>query len=269
VQALTKRPLLARTIKDPLFLFLVIGGGFFIAYNQLHAAGQEPIHYSTDLQKSLVADFELLTGRKATSADKAKLAKDYIADELLFRDAVDRGMYLTDAKVKKELVDKARYMIAGEPPDPTEAQLIDYYSRNTRAYQSEPQISFDQLFYINKPADPAAVLAKLNNGQALKGDDYWVGDQFPNFGDSMVRSIFGKPFLDQLRKQPAGQWTGPYQTSRGWHFIRKTGTAMPSLLPYPQVRDQVRQDYLAAIANTAIDSAVAQLEKKYDVKVDL
>lgn len=258
------RPLL----RDPLLLFVLIGAIFFLAFHLLQRDPSHRVELTKAMQAELADEFAAVAGRPASPADRARLNKDFIADELLFREAIARGMHLTDKQTKRRLIDKLRVLIAGAPPEPGEEQLIDFYSTHTELYRSERRISFEQLFFQKPPADPPAVLAALRAGRPVKGDDYWVGNQFPDYGVSMLRGIFGQPFVAALAQAPAGIWQGPFATTRGIHFIRKTGSAAPAMMPYAEIREQVRRDYLATQDNRAIDQAVAKLEKTYDVAID-
>lgn len=254
--------------RDPLFAFLIIGGGLFAGYHVIELNRRQPVHYGRDIENALVQDFETVAGRKATAVDKARLRKDYITDELLFREAIDRGMHLTDSQTRKQLTDKARYLLAGAPAEPSEEQLINYYSEQLKRYQAEPKITFQQIFFDTAPADPAAILAKLDQGENVRGGDFWLGRNFPGYGESMVRGIFGQPFVERLRKAPQGTWFGPVRSSRGWHFVRKDAITGSALIPYSEVRDQVRQDFMITQTNSAIDAEVARLMRKYDVQID-
>ncbi len=253
--------------RDPLVLFLAIGGGFFLIYT-LATAHRTRIEVTPAMQASLSSDYEALTGRKPDPAAQAKLVKEYVANEMLFREAIDRGMHLTDKATKQRLIDRLRFAITGTPADPTEEQLIDYYSLHMALYRSEPQLSFEHVYFAEPSADAAAILARLNRGEAVRGDDFWMGRTFPNYGQSMIRGMFGQPFLEAIGKQAKGAWAGPLTSSRGVHFVRVTGAGAPALIPYTDIRDQVRQDWLTAQTGGAIDAEVSKLERKYDVAID-
>lgn len=254
-----------RIIRDPLFAFLLAGIALFGGYRIVQYFEKPPIIFTPDIEQAQLADFELLAGRKATAADRAKLKADYIAEELLFREAIDRNMHLTDGETRKRLVDKVRYLIAGAPPEPTEEQLVDHYASHLDLYRAEPRSSFVQLYRQQKPADAPLLLARLNSGGDIGSDEFWQGRDFRLYGDSMVRGIFSQTFVDQLKNAPEGRWIGPVQSPRGWHFIRKSKRIASTLLPFPAIRDQVRQDYMTAHSNAAIDRALGSLREKFDV----
>ncbi|WP_156677759.1 peptidyl-prolyl cis-trans isomerase [Sphingomonas profundi] len=252
---------------DPLILFLLIGGGFFLAYTLVTRHG-ERIEVTRGMQASLATDYETMTGHRPDAAQQAKLVRDYVANEMLFREAIERGLHLTDKATKQRLIDRLRFMITGTPAEPTEEQLINHYSEHMDLYRSEPQMSFEHVYFTEPPADPAAALARLNRGERVAGDDFWMGRTFPNYGQSMIRGMFGQPFLDAIGKAPPGRWFGPVRSIRGVHFVKVTGTAPPGLIPYPDIREQVRQDYMTAQTGGAIDAEVSKLERKYDVAID-
>lgn len=253
--------------RDPLILFLLIGGAFFAIYWAVNLRGQR-IDVPMSVQNSLAEDYELMMGRKPDAAARRKLIDDYVTDELLFREAIDRGMHMTDLTTKQRLIDRVRFMVAGAPPEPKEEELINYYAEHTQTYRSEPRMSVEHVFFAEKPADPGAVLARLRGGEKVAGDDFWMGKQLPDYGESMLRGMFGQDFLVTARAAKPNEWFGPVRSSRGWHFVRVTGTAPASMMPYPEVRDQVRQDYQASIVNKAVADEVARIGEKYDVEIE-
>jgi hypothetical protein len=233
-------------LRDPLFLFLLIGGGFFLAYTLLsHRADR--IEVTQAMQASLAADYEAVAGHKPDAAEQAKLVQEYVANELLFREAIARGMHLTDKATKQRLTDRLRFMLTGTPNEPTEADLIDYYATHLGSYRAEPQISFEHVFFANPPADPAGILARLNRGEQVSG---------------------GQAFLSLAEKATPGSWFGPVRSNRGMHFVRVSGRRPAGMMPYADIREQVRQDFIAAKTSGVIDAEVAKLERKYDVAID-
>ena len=260
------RSRVGKALGDPLFAFLVAGVALFGGYQIIERAQKPPVVFTPQVEQAMVEDYEMLVGRAATAADKARIKRDYLAEELLFREAIDRNMHLTDGETRKRLVDKVRYLIAGAPPEPTDEQLVNHYADNLAQYRAEPRTSFTQVYRAQKPADAALLLAQLNAGETIPSDDFWLGRTFPRYGDSMVRGIFGQPFVATLKTAPDGRWFGPVQSPRGWHFVRKSESIPAAMIPFPAIKDQVRQDYMIAHSEAAIDKALSGLKEKYDVE---
>ena len=255
-----------KAIRDPLVAFMAAGVALFGGYYAIEQAQKPPVVFTPQVEQAMVGEYETLVGRPATAADKARIKRDYLAEELLFREAIDRNMHLTDGETRKRLVDKVRYLIAGAPPEPSEEQLVNHYADNLAQYRAEPRTSFTQIYLAQKPADAALLLTQLNAGETIAGDDFWLGRSFPRYGDSMVRGIFGQPFVATLKAAPEGRWFGPVRSPRGWHFVRKSESIASAMIPFPAIRDQVRQDYMIAHSNAAIDKVLSGLKEKYDVE---
>ncbi|MBZ6379614.1 hypothetical protein B5C34_15580 [Pacificimonas flava] len=255
--------------RDPLTLFLAAGSLAFLIFVWLEDRASEPVIYSEAVEAALVEEFELLAGREAQPEDIARLKKDYLTDELLFREAIDRGIYLTDSQIKSRMVDKMRYLIAGAPQEPSDEEVVDYYAEHLDQYESEPEVSFDQVFFEEEPREPEAILAALQDGDTVAGDDLWTGRSYPDYGHSMVRGIFGQAFLEEVARMKEDRWSGPLRSSRGWHFVLKTGSAERGLLPFARVRDQVRQDLMMSRTEDAIDGEISRLQEKFEVRSDV
>lgn len=253
--------------RDPFIVFLLVSASIFLLY-RVTTNGRETINVPVSVQKSLADDYAMITGGQPGPEARAKLINDYVADELLFREAVERGMHMTDKTTKQRLIDRVRFMIAGAPPEPTEDQLLAYYAGHRDLYRAEPRMSVNHVFFEKQPGDAPALLAKLQGGGQVAGDDFWMGHDLPNYGISMLRGMFGQSFLDALGKAPLQQWIGPLRSTRGWHFVRVGDRDASEMLPYPTARDQVEQDYGAAQTGALVQKEVKRLQEGYDVRVE-
>lgn len=253
--------------RDPFLIFLAVAAAIFALYWAV-TARRATIAVPLSVQKSLSDDYEMMAGRKPDQQAKARLIHDYVADELLFREAVERGMHMTDKTTRQRLIDRVRFMIAGAPADPSEDQLMAYYATHRDLYRAEPRLSVDHVFFERQPADAAALLATLRSGGTVQGDDFWMGHDLPDYGESMLRGMFGQAFTDTLKRAPTGQWIGPLASTRGWHFARVRDRGPSAMLPYPDVREQVSQDFLAAQTGALVDQEVRKLQTAYRIQVE-
>lgn len=255
-------------LRDPLFLFLAAGAALYAAYAVLESRRAEPVRLAAAERAALVADFEALTGRPAAADDVARLEREYIADELLFREALGEGLHLDDGAVRERLVERMRLRITGLLPEPDEEELVNYYAENARLYEAEASMSFEQVFFTELPQDAAAVAAELRAGGEVRGDTSRYGDRFPRYGTSMLRGLFGQDFVAALWQAPLGEWSGPIRSTLGWHFVKPAERLAAARLPFDAVRDQVAADYLAAEARAAVEGRVAELERRYEVVIE-
>lgn len=126
---------LKRVLKiDPGLYFLVAGGLIFAAFTWLEVRSAEPIVIDDRVRMALAADFEARIGREPLPDELAEVEQRYVEDELLFRDAVDRALYLQDGAVRDYLVSTRRRQIYGALRPPTESELESFFFENQSRY---------------------------------------------------------------------------------------------------------------------------------------
>lgn len=251
-------------LRDPITIFLILGAAIFLGWWLLQPRDNE-IRITPSIRAALAADHRQLTGHEPDAAELRRLIDDWVAEEILFREGLARGLHLADGTVRERLVERMRLIAGGVPPEPDEADLIDHYASHRSTYVREPQISLEQVFFAKPPADPAAVLARLRAGEAVVGDDFWMGRQFSNFGESMLRGMMGPALLAGARSAPIGQWLGPFPGPRGLHFIKVSARTPATPLPYLAARDQVKMDWQAAAAAAPVAREVARVRGQYRI----
>jgi peptidyl-prolyl cis-trans isomerase C len=226
------------------------------------------VRLTLEARAALLADFEALTGLPAGADDVARLEREWVADELLFREALAAGVHLQDSAVRQRLVERMRLDITGLQPDPGEEELVNFYAEHVAWYEAEPSASFEQVYFAELPRDPKALLAELRGGRKVQGESFRYGERFSQYGRSMLRGMLGQPFVDSLWAAPLGEWSGPLPSMVGWHFVRLAERLPAARLSFDAVRDQVSRDYLADQSRAAVDHHLAGLERRYEVVIE-
>jgi hypothetical protein len=262
------RSVLLRILREPLFAFAVIGGVLFLASAAMRARESEPVILQAQVRAALIASFETLNGRKATADDIARIERDYVTDELLFREALEHGLHRSNPSIRNRLVEEMQFRITGPLPDPTNEQLVNHYSDNLDRYRSEPAVTFRQVYFAQRPADPAAILAQLRQGQSVTGQPFRHGLEFPQYGHSMLRGMFGQPIVEALSVAPLGQWIGPLESPYGWHYLQASERLPAALLPFDAVRQQVENDFLVALIDASVERHVDELRQRHAVHIE-
>jgi hypothetical protein len=260
--------MLARLVREPLLHFAVAGAVLFIAYAVLAPQRDEPVRLAAATRAALIAEFEAVTGAPADAEDVAQIEHDYVTDELLYRDALAAELHLSDGSVRRRLIEQMRLRITSGLPEPGDEDLVNFFAENRRLYETEPVASFEQVFFTEQPQDPAALTASLRAGGEIRGEPSRYGAQFPRYGASMLRGLFGQDFMTTLWQAPIGEWSGPIQSTQGWHFVKPTERLPSQPLPFAAVRDQVAADFAAARARDAVERRRAELERRYEVVIE-
>jgi peptidyl-prolyl cis-trans isomerase C len=262
------RSLLLRILREPLFAFALTGGALFLAYTAIRARESEPVILLAPARAALIASFETRNGRKATTDDIARIERDYVTEELLFREALEAGLHRSDPTIRGRLVEEMRFRITGPLPDPTDEQLVNHYSDNLDRYRSEPTVTFRQVYFAQRPGDPAAILAQLRQGEPVTGQPFRHGREFPQYGHSILRGMFGQPIVEALSVAPLGQWIGPLESPYGWHYLQASERLPAALLPFDAVRQQVENDFLVALIDASVERHVDELRQRHAVHIE-
>jgi hypothetical protein len=257
--------MLNKFLRDPLFLFIVLGSGVFALYYSLSDSSDNTVELSEVNRKVFTQQFELLTGRKATAQDIARIERDYIEEEVLFQEAIEAGMHLSDPEVRSQLVEEMRYQVTGALPDADETTLVSYYLAHIDRYYVEPTYSFQHVYFEQKPEEPEAILTALTAGEEVKGDEFWRGRVMPNYGVSMIRGMFGQPFVDTLAGKPIDTWFGPEESLLGWHYVVVTQKTQWQPLSFDDARMQVTNDYTVDKLQGAVEAYIQSIGDKYHI----
>jgi len=254
-------------LRDPVVVFFAIGSLLFALFALLNREDAVPVVLSEGGRALLVNEWEMLTGRTADAVDVQRIVDNYYQRELLFREGLGQEVYRSDPSVRELIIELMQQRATGEIPDPSGKELVNFYADNIDRYYSEASISFSQRLFRKAPENPEQLRASLNQGDAISDDMPWQGKDFPDYGASMIRGLFGQTLLEVLQQQPLGGWQGPYESREGWHFFRVDGRMQPVLLSFERVEDQVRADYQAASVADAVAVFVDARRAKYPLEI--
>ncbi len=260
------RQRLLRILSDPLLIFCLLGAGCFLLFDAL-TEDREAIIVTAGVREMLIDDFTVLRGRPPDERDQAALIERFISEEILFREALARGLHLGDSRLRLILIDKMRFLLADIPREPTEEELVGYYVDHLARYTSEPRYSLRNIYFRNGPDDPEAILSKLRNGGNVSGDPgFWLGNDIRGYHASVLRNVLGPNLLPMIELMEVGDWAGPIQSPRGYHFIRLDEVIPSQPMRYEEVRNQVREDWTSNRRNASIDQRVQALRDNYAIR---
>ncbi|MDO9478198.1 MAG: peptidylprolyl isomerase [Pseudohongiella sp.] len=271
---------ISKLIKEPLTLFFFIAALIFVV-DMLGPDAQEEVFESAptgmasvnlsrieigeDLQSALTEEFTWLSGREPTAEEARQLVDEWLQDEMIFRHTLITGQHLNDGKVREHMIEKISLLWAGLPDDPTDAQMLQHYLDNIEYYYSEPKASFAQVFFNELPDDSQGMLERLNAGEQIAGDTYWLGSIIDGYAESVLRSNFGGEFYEAVVAAPRNSWIGPLTSPRGHHFV-SVSDVTPSLpLKFEDIYMRVRQSWLDAEQRRMISEQVDLIRPQFEV----
>ncbi|WAT17911.1 peptidylprolyl isomerase [Aurantiacibacter sp. MUD11] len=288
--------LIRSLLKEPLTHFVLLGGLLFAAYavlNPRDTLDADSRVITVDREALLTflqyrnaafepeyfeAQFDAMT-----DAQLAELARNYVREEAMEREARALGLDQEDYVIRRRLVQKIEYLVAGadlEPEPPTEEELRAYYDEHRADFLQDAEYTFTHVF-IDAEKDHAGgmeaearrLLGQLRARDAGFNDAPGYGDRFPyqrNFVRQHMRpvaNIFGLQFAASLANlQPGETWQGPIASNFGLHLVLFTDRTAARTPAFEEVRQQVREAVLEERRVRTRETLLDDLVDQYDVR---
>ena len=274
---------MGKWLREPLIHFLLLGGLIFLAYDWLAGRGSAPdeIFISRGQQENLLSTFSKTWQRPPTPEEFQGLLKDYLRQEIAYRESRKMGLDEDDIVVRRRLRQKLE-MLAEDVASltaPDDAQLQEYLDRNIRDFMVEPRMTFRHIYFSRDrrgeavERDAAEMLQRIA-GNGLGGDFNEAGDPLPlpprveNLREGEIARLFGEIFIDGLRGVETERWSGPVESGFGLHLVfieeRIEGRA-PDL---DEVREDVQREWLSRRRREAVDGLYERLAENYTVEIE-
>lgn len=269
-------------LKEPLFHFLLLGGGIFVLYGWIAGVDQfrsNEIKVTSAKQQNLALTFSRTWQRPPTQSELDGLIKDFIQEEIAYREGVAMQFDVDDIIIRRRLRQKleifAKDVVSQSPP--TDQQLQDYLDENSSDYLVQPLYTFRHvLFRVDDDAVQAreramSTLQSLRSGDAdaeNAGDPSLLPMSFSRARSADVDATFGTGFAGQLEGLQPGEWHGPVSSGIGLHLVLIDERIDARMPPLDEVRAEVMRDLQAANYNTGLALLYERLAEKYTITVD-
>lgn len=260
--------------REPLLQFLLLGA--------LIAAGQAWWSAHRDMaERRIIVDegrlaalsglHEAQFGQAPTPQELQHLVQAHVREEVLYREALARGLDQDDEIIRRRLVGKLEFLLtdAAVPEPPVDAVLQQHLQQHPERFAAPGRSSFHNRFAPDRAAaellrPQLSVKPATPVGIGSDGTDAWQPDLTP----AEVLARFGRsPLADALPGLPLRQWSGPLQSGLGWHFVYVESRS-PLVLPQlAQVREAVLADWVTAERERLTRKAVDVLVAGYAVEM--
>lgn len=266
---------------EPLVQFLLAGMVIFaasLAFGGPVDDADRTVVIDEGQTERLAAGF-VQTWRRAPTPDELDgLIREYIREEIYYREAKRLGLDIDDTIIRRRLRSKMEFLAEAEAEaaKPDEDQLQAWFDQRRDRYAAEVHYSFDQM-YIDptKPGTPASRAAELK--QQLAGGTDWttLGDpvslpaQVERRERTGVSRDFGDVFAAGLDELETGEWVGPVASGFGAHLVRLRARDVSAPPRLADVRQQVENDWRSETIKARQDAAFATLLANYDVRIEV
>lgn len=263
-----------RFLKEPLVHFLIAGAAvFWLLSGRPPDLGERRIVVDQGVVGALAQRYFDSFHRMPSQDEIDGLIRDYVADQVYYREALRLGLDKEDEVVVRRMRRKLESMAVAdaESAEPSDADLQALLDKDPAKYSDDPRTSFDQVYLgADTPQSRAmadAYLVQLRSGKPVSGVPAPLPGHLDQASASDISGQFGDEFTLALRNLVPGQWQGPIASGLGLHLVRVTGRVAPSKPTLATVRQRVENDWRSAATEKAQADAYARMLKGYDVVI--
>lgn len=279
--------------REPLLHFLLIGAVLFGLYAYLNpvAEGDDPRTIVVNEQKLLTYlqyrsrafDPERFKGVLEGMPDEelTQLARDYIQEEALYREANAMELGKSDYVARLRLIQQLEFLFRGfvdVDRELTDKEVESHWREHRDSYREPAKVTFTHIFFSDpegghearQRAEEQLKRAPVRFVEAAAhGDRFLYHTNYVERGRDMVASHFGDPLADAVfaLEPDADTWRGPFRSPHGYHLVlltRRDEGRTPSLA---ELRDQVEQDARDALVNDKVAELVKAVVEDYRVEL--
>jgi len=271
-----------KLLKEPLLHFLILGALIFAAYGWIKRDQRsvDEIVVTRGQQQHLVNMFSRTWQRPPTPQEYQGLLKDFIREEIAYRQGVAMGLNEGDTIIRRRMRQKLE-LLTDEIvsfAQPTDADLQQYLLEYPEPFRLEPNMDLRQVYISldKRGADADAYALETLEQLSNQAEADWkvLGDSLPlptEFNQVRLGELarhFGSQFADSLLKLETGEWTGPVRSGYGLHLVRIdnfTPARDPELI---EVRDKVKLEWLEQRRRNATDELYERLAEQYSIDIE-
>jgi hypothetical protein len=262
----------------PAVRLLLAGAALWALQQWSVAPARKAIVIGDDVVRGLREDHRRRTGRLPTADEEASLVRAAADDEILYREALALGLDKGDVVVRRRLVQNMTFLLeeTNSLVEPTDDELAAHLAAYPERFTVPERWWFEHVF-VRRDADAdsgadGGARARALRERLERGDDpERLGDPYPRSRThtaSSAREVdaeLGAGFAARLASLPLGAWSGPVESSFGWHLVRVSRREAARLPELAEVRAAVREDWRRVRRDELDRRALAELRERYQV----
>ena len=267
-------------LQEPLVHFLIAGSAIFILVS-FQGPEIDPNSRKIDLGEAqierLAANWQATWQRAPNQSEIDALIREYIKEEIYFREAMRLGLDKNDLVIRRRLRAKMEYLSTSstESEIPSDAVLQNWLDSHRQKYAIGAKYNLQQI-YLNSQtlaqanSKAASIFRALRNGGDWKnlGDEISLPEAMENAEIGEISRSFGQDFVRAIGQISQNQWTGPIESGFGYHIVRLVETSAGRLPALSEVRRDVESDWRAKTATEREQKAYQELLNAYTIRIE-
>ena len=256
-------------LREPLVHFLIAGALVFAVFGGTVDPADRSITVTESQIRGLAEQWEATWQRQPTPAEVDGLIRDYIKDEVYYREAIRLGLDTDDIVMRRRMRSKMEFLVAAQSENeaPSDVTLQAWLDGHKSKYAASKAVSFDQVFVGE--GDAARISAQLKTGMnpATLGAPLSVPAALQDNHVEDIDRQFGEGFANRIAQQPLGQWEGPVESGFGAHIVRVRKVSAGSAPSLSKIRQKVENDWREANRKSREGKAYQALLDGYTIRI--
>ncbi len=265
---------LKSALREPLVHFLLAGLAVFLLsgwWGEEVDPESRKITIDKEQVSRLVSAWEQTWQRPPTQSEIDALVRDYVREEIYYREARRLGLDENDTVIRRRLRAKMEFLATAEIENakPSDAVLQGWFDKNKARYATDASYSFDQVYLGQNAVRATGLLTALNAGGdwKTKSQSISLPASLENSGREEIARFFGEDFSVAIASQPEGKWSGPVRSGFGLHLVRIRKVRLAAMPKLADVRQSVENDWRAATLEDRKAKAYQILLDGYTVRI--
>lgn len=270
------RAALRTALREPLVQLLIAGSLIFLL-SMWRGAAADPESRNITISRAqverLAATWEMTWRRPPLPSEIDALIRDYIKEEIYYREARRLGLDENDAVIRRRLRSKMEYLAKAQVENAVvgDATLQAWLDTYPGRFARDSIYSFDQIYLGDGEQDIAQSSLDRLAVNAADWTDMGKPISLPlsleHAQRSDVERQFGTAFAGSLASVPPEKWTGPIKSGFGIHLVRVRRVEASVKPQLRQVRQAVENDWRQATSKQREAKAYQALLDGYSIRI--
>ncbi|UCF39098.1 MAG: peptidyl-prolyl cis-trans isomerase [Acidobacteriota bacterium] len=227
------------------------------------------------------AQFERTWLRPPTRLELRQVLDKFVRDEVLYREALERGLDRYDPSVRQAMIRKITGLGVSQIEEAaTDEEIQAYFSLRQERYRIPAAISFTQVYLSADRrgerllGDAEELLKRLRQENPPEGQLPTLSDatmlrlRYSNVAEQEVDRVFGEGFYSQIAGLELRAWAGPFRSGYGYHLVRISDHTSSRIPEWMEVRSQILNDLLYEARRAAEDQFYQEIAAGYQVALE-
>lgn len=263
-------------LREPLVHFL-IAGFFVFLLSAWRGEAADPESRQITITEAQVArlsaNWEMTWRRPPEPQEIDALIRDYIKEEVYYREAKRLGLDEDDTVIRRRLRSKMEYLASAqiESAQADDATLQAWLDKYPARFAGDAIYSFDQIYLGDSRRNQAAAILRALEAEsrdwAAMGEPISLPKSLESTPRGEVERQFGPAFANSITIIRSDIWSGPVESGFGMHLVRVRNQQIAQKPKLADIRQAVENDWRSATAKQREAKAYQALLDGYAIRI--